>query len=182
MESPAGLLRDARKSAGLSARALVSLARVPSSTVIRIESGKVDPTVGMLQRLLEAAGQGLRLRTTRRPSSQRAPVLAGQADAWVESPDGHPDWTKLRSFLDYLSLHPDRVETALIRRPAKSPSPVLDTLLAGIAEKLADDAGLGRPAWTRRTRDCVRSGLHLVRPECGRGGEALLRFSSWNGG
>jgi hypothetical protein len=76
-------------------------------------------------------------------------------DAWVESPDEHPDWTKLRSFLDDLALHPDRVETAIIRRPAKSPSPVLDTLLAGIAEKLADDAGIGRPAWTRRT-PCLR--------------------------
>jgi len=151
MESPAGLLRDARQSAGLSARALARLAQVPSSTVLRIESGKVDPTVGMLQRLLEAAGQDLHLRPTRMSPSQRGPVLAELADAWVESPDGHPDWTKLRSFLDDLCLHPDRVETAIIRRPAKSPSPVLETLLAGIAEKLADDAGLGRPAWTRRT-------------------------------
>ena len=151
MESPAGLLRDARQSAGLSARALARLAQVPSSTVLRIESGKVDPTVGMLQRLLEAAGQDLHLRPTRMSPSQRGPVLAELADAWVGSPDGHPDWTKLRSFLDDLSLHPDRVETAIIRRPAKSPSPVLETLLAGIAEKLADDAGLGRPAWTRRT-------------------------------
>jgi transcriptional regulator with XRE-family HTH domain len=151
MESPADLVRDARQSAGLSARALARLAQVPSSTVLRIESGQVDPTFGMLRRLLEAAGQDLRLRSIRRPPSQRGPVLAELMDAWVESPDEHPDWTKLRSFLDDLALHPDRVETAIIRRPAKSPSPVLDTLLAGIAEKLADDAGIGRPAWTRRT-------------------------------
>lgn len=155
MESPADLVRDARQSAGLSARALARLAQVPSSTVLRIESGKVDPTFGMLRRLLEAAGQDLCLRSTRWPPSRRGPVLAELADAWVESPDEHPDWTKLRSFLDDLSLHPDRVETAIIRRPAKSPSLVLDTLLAGIAEKLADDAGIGRPAWTRRT-PCLR--------------------------
>jgi transcriptional regulator with XRE-family HTH domain len=150
MEGPAELVREARQSAGLSARALARLAQVPSSTVLRIESGKVDPTFGMLRRLLEAAGQDLRLRSTRRPLSQRGPLLAELADAWVQSPDEHPDWTKLRAFVDDLSLHPDRVETAIIRRPTKSPSPVLDTLLAGIAEKLADDAGIGRPAWTRR--------------------------------
>lgn len=155
MESPAELVRDARQSAGLSARALAKLAQVPSSTVLRIESGQVDPTVGMLRRLLEAAGRELRLKSTRWPSSQRGPVLAELTGAWVESPDEHPDWTRLRSFLDDLSLHPDRVGTAIIRRPAKSPSPVLDTLLAGIAEKLADDAGIGRPAWTRRT-PCLR--------------------------
>lgn len=150
MKSPAALVRDARQSAGLSARGMARLAQVPSSTVLRIESGQVDPTCGMLRRLLEAAGQDLSLRSTRRPSSRRGPVLAELADAWVESPDEHPDWTKLRSFLDGLSLHPERVETAIIRRPARSESPVLDTLLAGIAEKLADDAGIGRPAWTRR--------------------------------
>src|ERR1019366_7853008 len=137
MESPADLVRDARQSAGLSARALARVAQIPSSTVLRIESGQLDPTFGMLRRLLEAAGQDLRLRSIRRPPSQRGPVLAELMDAWVESPEEHPDWTKLRSFLDDLALHPDRVETAIIRRPAKSPSPVLDTLLAGIAEKLA---------------------------------------------
>lgn len=151
MERPAELVREARQSAGLSARALARLAQVPSSTVLRIESGQVDPTVGMLRRLLEAAGQDLRLKSTRRPPSQRGPVLAELADAWVEPPDERPDWTRLRSFLDDLSLRPDRVEAAIVRRPAKSPSPVLDTLLAGIAEKLADDAGISRPAWTRRT-------------------------------
>jgi transcriptional regulator with XRE-family HTH domain len=155
MECPADLVRDARRSAGLSARALARLAQVPSSTVLRIESGKVDPTFGMLRRLLDAAGRDLHLKSIHRPPSQRGPVLAELADAWVESPDEHPDWTKLRSFLDDLSLHPDRVETAIIRRPPKSQSPVLDTLLAGIAEKLADDAGIGRPAWTRRT-PCLR--------------------------
>jgi transcriptional regulator with XRE-family HTH domain len=151
MESPADLVRNARESAGLSARALAKLAQVPSSTVLRVESGKVDPTYGMLRRLLDAAGWDLRLRSTRRPSSRRGPALAELADAWVESPDEHPDWTRFRSFLDDLALHPNHVEAAIIRRPAKSQSPVLDTLLAGIAEKLADDAGIGRPAWTRRT-------------------------------
>jgi transcriptional regulator with XRE-family HTH domain len=151
VETPGDLVRDARQSADLSARALAKLAQVPASTVLRIENGQVDPTFGMLQRLLEAAGQDLRLRSIRRPSSRRGPALAELADAWVESPDERPDWTRLRAFLDDLALYPNHVETAIIRRPPKSQSPVLDTLLAGVAEKLADDAGIGRPGWTRRT-------------------------------
>jgi transcriptional regulator with XRE-family HTH domain len=151
MESPAHLVRTTRQSAGLSVRALARLAQVPPSTVLRIESGSVDPTFGMLQRLLDAAEQDLHMESIRRPSSHRGPTLAELADAWIELPDGHPDWTRLRSFLDGLALHPDDLETAIIRRPAKSESPVLDSLLAGIAEKLADDAGIGRPGWTRRT-------------------------------
>ena len=71
--------------------------------LLRIESGKVDPTFGMLRRLLEAAGQDLHLRSTRRSPSQRGRVLAELADAWVELPDEHPDWTKLRLFLDDLA-------------------------------------------------------------------------------
>ena len=150
-ESPADLVRNARQSAGMSARALAKLAQVPPSTVLRIENGQVDPTFGMLRRLLDAAGQDLRLQSIRRSSLRRSPFLAELADAWVESPDEHPDWTRIRSFLDFLALHPDHVERAIIRRPPKSKSPVLDTLLAGVAEKLADDARIGRPAWTRRT-------------------------------
>ncbi len=46
-------------------------------------------------------------------------------------------------------LHPEQVETAIARRPPKSGSLMVDALLAGIAEKLADDAGLLRPSWTR---------------------------------
>jgi transcriptional regulator with XRE-family HTH domain len=150
VETAADLVREARKGSNLSARAMARQAGVPSSTVLRIESGQVDPTLGMLRRLLDAAGRDLKIGSTTRPVSARGPILAGLADAWVETPDGHPDWTRLRAFLDHLALHPHRTEWAILRRPPKAPSPVLDSLLGAIAEKLADDAGLSRPAWTRR--------------------------------
>jgi transcriptional regulator with XRE-family HTH domain len=50
-------LQAARLSAGLSIRALASRAGVASSTIWRIEAGRLDPTVGMLDRLLEAAAE-----------------------------------------------------------------------------------------------------------------------------
>lgn len=49
-------LRAARLGAGLSIRELASRAGVAASTVWRIETGRLDPTVGMLERLLSAAG------------------------------------------------------------------------------------------------------------------------------
>lgn len=49
-------MRATREAAGLSIRELADRAGVAASTVWRIESGRLDPTVGMLRRLLDAAG------------------------------------------------------------------------------------------------------------------------------
>ncbi|MEP7215761.1 MAG: helix-turn-helix transcriptional regulator [Anaerolineaceae bacterium] len=143
----ATLVRDARASAGLSLRSLAERAGVATSTVLRIEAGQVDPTVGMLARLVGAAGQELEVATRRSPG----PEIASLADAWKESTRGdRPDWTRLRAFVDHLTLHPEQKAAATLRMPAPSGSAVMDTLLAGIAEKICNDAGLPRPPWVRR--------------------------------
>lgn len=56
------LLRRTRTHAELSQRALADLARVPQSTVARIESGAMQPTLPMLSQLLIAMGKELRIR------------------------------------------------------------------------------------------------------------------------
>ena len=53
------LLRHARRSAGLSQRALAEAAGVPQSTVARIELGRLSPRADTLERLLRAAGRTL---------------------------------------------------------------------------------------------------------------------------
>ena len=53
---PASTLRNARRRAGLSQRALAALVRVPQPSVARIESGAVMPRVDTLDRLLAACG------------------------------------------------------------------------------------------------------------------------------
>ncbi|MGH2635914.1 MAG: helix-turn-helix domain-containing protein [Actinomycetota bacterium] len=55
----AGVLRDARRTSGLSQRALAVRAGVPQPTVARIESGVVVPRVDTLDRLLAVCGLGL---------------------------------------------------------------------------------------------------------------------------
>ena len=80
----------------------------------------------------------------------RTPRLSALADAWSVDAGGEeePDWTRLRAFLDYLGRHPEAVAKAIASPPAASGSDLMDNLLAGIAEKVADDAGLPRPSWT----------------------------------
>ncbi|MEJ7764391.1 MAG: helix-turn-helix transcriptional regulator, partial [Acidimicrobiales bacterium] len=64
-------LRAAREASGLSIRELAERGGVAASTVWRIESGRLDPTVGMLRRLLEAAGS-----TSPSPLSTRESVVS----------------------------------------------------------------------------------------------------------
>ncbi len=55
----ASLLRSARIRAGLSQRGLAEAARTSQSAVAAIESGRKQPTVATLERLLRAAGTEL---------------------------------------------------------------------------------------------------------------------------
>ncbi len=144
----AAILQEARAAAGMSARALAFKADASTTTVTRIEAGTMDPTVGMLTRLLAATGRALELSMRDSPAAATS-SLADLVDAWTPTATGdRPDWTRLRAFLDSLALHPHRIRAAITHTPPPSGSAMLDALLAGIADKLADDRGLNRPGWT----------------------------------
>ena len=147
MISPATILHKARTDAHLSIRTLAGLAGVSASTISRIEAGQIDPTIGMLGRLLDSAGLEMEL-TTRTPSGPR---LATLVDAWQSSARGTViDWTRLRAFLDRLALHPEETPAAFRQAPQPSGSELLDNLLAGMAETQCDEYGFPRPAWAAR--------------------------------
>lgn len=55
----ARFLRTARRRAGMSQRELAEAAGVPQPAIARIESGKVQPRVDTLDRLLKACGSDL---------------------------------------------------------------------------------------------------------------------------
>ena len=156
VETPREAVRRARTAAGLSVRALAEIAGISPTTVTRIEAGRVDPGWSTLQKILAAAGEEAVLTTRRLPATAGRPpsrtALAGLSDAWQRTARGDtPDWTWLRGTLDELAQHPETLPDAIAPRPKPSGSAVMDALLAGIADKLADDAGLPRPAWTKRT-------------------------------
>jgi len=184
----ATLVREARHEAGLSIRALSARAGVSPATVSRIEAGRMDPTVGMLMRLLDSAGCTIEL-TRRTPIT---PPLASLADSWTSSSRGDIiDWTRLRAWLDEIALHPDETRIVILTSPAPSGSQLLDNLLAGIAETLADESGLDRPEWTNRvpalTQEWTTPGTAKIRaaarkstpPALAARGLTLARTSLW---
>lgn len=145
MTSPAVILIEARTTADLSRKLLAKRAGVPTSTVTRIEEGVTDPTVGMLDRLLAAAGRTLVVDAADPPKVS----LARLADAWHPSSDGdEPDWTRFRALADHLHLHPEDARDAIAIAPPPTGSERIDNLLAAVAEKLADDHRLAGPRWT----------------------------------
>ena len=142
------LVANAKGSSGLSVRRLASNARVAGSTITRIQSGTVDPTVDTLARIVDAAGFELHVTALLR-GSRRPTRLGDLADAWIRR-DGRLrlDWTRWRVVLDELALHSDRIPEAIYVAPPPAGERIVDALLAAVAEKLADDAGLPRPSWT----------------------------------
>ncbi len=104
-------------------------AGVPASTIRRIETGEVDPTLTMLQRIAGAAGRHIRIDDA--PIERTTPSLA------------------MRALLDLLHRRPKLIEPAIATPPARTDDRRFDSLLAAIAEKLADDdPGVERPRWT----------------------------------
>ncbi|MCB0970941.1 MAG: helix-turn-helix transcriptional regulator [Acidimicrobiales bacterium] len=145
--SPAQLLTAARRAAGLSASTLAAKARVPTSTVTRIEKGTTDPTFGTLARLLEAADFEFHPGIRRR--SGALTTLASLASAADGNGDHlRVDWTRLRAFADWARRHPSDVPLTIADRPAQTGT-AFDAILAGFAELLAQRAGSEPPRWTR---------------------------------
>lgn len=57
------------------------------------------------------------------------------------------DFTTLRAFVDWATRHPNLQQHAVESRPRRTGDPRLDSLVAAVAETLADDAGFARPEW-----------------------------------
>ncbi|MCB0990112.1 MAG: helix-turn-helix transcriptional regulator [Acidimicrobiales bacterium] len=144
----AGLVHGAKESSGRSYRWLAAEAGVAVSTITRIESGRIQPTVEVLERILGACGYSLEL-SARPIGADRGPRLEDLVDAWESDGDRglKLEWVRWRSWIDWLTLHPDRVPAAIYAPAPPSGNRIVDALLAAVAEKLADDAGLPRPGW-----------------------------------
>ena len=145
--NPAGdLIREARATSGLSMRGLAVRAGVAYTTVQRIEQGSMDPTLGMLSKLMNAMGREISLVS----SIAEFPTIAELGDVLSPQDEGERiDWTRLRIFTDYLSCYPEVIGPATKRAPQSSGSAFVDNLLAAITETVCDEAGIPRPSWTK---------------------------------
>jgi predicted nucleotidyltransferase/DNA-binding XRE family transcriptional regulator len=84
----AGLVSAARSKRGMSQRELARAAGVPQSTVSTIESGQRQPSVSMLERLLDAAG--FRLETRLVNAVRPAKLLEQHKDEIAKAFTGYP--------------------------------------------------------------------------------------------
>jgi hypothetical protein len=142
------LVTNVKGSAAMSIRRWAAEAGVAGSTITRIQAGAVDPTVHTLARMLDVAGFELHVVAVRSGIPPR-PRLADLANAWTRHRGQvRLDWTRWRQLLDALLLHPELTPEAIYIAPPPAGEKVVDVLLAAVAEKLADDAGLPRPGWT----------------------------------
>lgn len=148
MDSPAIWIRVERGRLGLSTRDLARLTGVSYPTISRIENGHEEPRWSTLEKIFDVLGHPL----APSPDERKQLRLADLADAWTTDATHahHPDWVRLRGLVDQLTLRPALIAQAILPEPPRSRSALMDALLAGIAEKLADDAGISRPRWARK--------------------------------
>ncbi len=136
------MIRSERVALGLSMRDLAALAGISYPTISRIENGHEDPRWETLTKIAAALGK------TVAPTFDARPILR-LADIDLDGTTGEPDWTRLRLFADQITLHPEWTAAAIATAPS-SGSSFMSNLLAAIAEKLADDARIQRPGWTKQ--------------------------------
>ncbi len=148
MDNISDLIRTGRRELGLSTRSLASLAGVSYPTISRIENGHEQPRLDTLEKIAAALGKSLGTIFEPFPMIR----LCDLADQWKYDAAGEaqPDWTQWRVFADQLTLRPFLTAAAIAPAPAPSGSEFIDNLLAGTAEKLADDIGIPKPSWARR--------------------------------
>ena len=144
MKLAATLLHEVRESAGLSRGCLSPACGSCHINGFEGRRRRLRSTIEMLHRLVAAGGCDLRL--------EAAPIARGSiaalTDIWPAGARSNEiDWTRLRAFLDRLDRHPSRLAEAIDTPPARN-HPQVDNLLAGVAEKVADDGGCLRPRWT----------------------------------
>jgi len=75
----------ARRQAGLSQRALAAATGVSPSTIARIEKGRMEPTVALLTRLIEACGLELRMTVAKPRLATRDPSALSIEDRLREN-------------------------------------------------------------------------------------------------
>jgi transcriptional regulator with XRE-family HTH domain len=141
------LLREVREQAGLSVRSLAAAAGVSSSTVHRIEQGAMQPTVEMLQRLLESAGVRLHLEVED-DSRVAAIALARAVSADIDNGDEGLVVRRASEFVArFRSVEDEVAKRMVVAEPRETGSSQWDAFLAALVEWLAVGRDIDVPAW-----------------------------------
>jgi transcriptional regulator with XRE-family HTH domain len=148
------LLRTARRSQGLSQRALASASRDHQPTISALENGEHDPGVAHLERLLAATGHRLAvLPTTSRPVSEAATRI----EAALRAGDERLAFREAIQVSDDLGREHGAIRVALTAAPpTRVGDPRFDALIAAIAEHYLRAERLTKPDWLLRNDRALR--------------------------
>ena len=142
------LLRSARRSGGLSQRALAERAHVHQPAIAAIERGTKDARVAHLDRLLRGAGHRLTTLPTWAPT---AADTAEEIAAALAGPDGEDRaFRALLAFNDGLTAQEPALRVALcVTEPAPTADRRFDAALAAMVEHNLAPSRLPVPRWVR---------------------------------
>ncbi len=143
------LVREVRNDAGFSVRNLARAAGVSPSTVHRIEKGKMEPTIEMLNQLFSAAGSRLDLAIDTDSAinivglsrSFRADINRGDDSSLIRKAAefGNRFWTSSRK----------SQKKMIGTRPPSTSSKKWDAFIGALGEWLAVEVKIPVPLWTR---------------------------------
>jgi transcriptional regulator with XRE-family HTH domain len=146
----AGLIKDARRSAGITQLQMAHLAGTAQPAVAAYESGVRTPTIPTLKRLLDACEHDLELHA--RPRTRRgAASLAQLAPLIAEDLDRDRERDALRLLFGFAddfrgSSRPGRI-SLLHEDPPPTGDARFDAALAGTAEFFAREGLIPAPSW-----------------------------------
>ena len=144
-------IRAARLAGGLTQVALARKAGTSQPTLAAYESGRAEPRLETLRRLVEACGSELVLSV--RPKVRRGALpiqdVADQVAALLSDEGQASAWRRLLDFVDDFRGSPIAGKRWLVENaPALCGDRRLDAAIAALAEFLCAEAGLPYPAWT----------------------------------
>jgi transcriptional regulator with XRE-family HTH domain len=158
-------VRDIRRRAGLSQRALAARAGVPQPTIAEIEAGRREPSITLLSRLAEAADYQLKLElepllprsAVATANRVRNRLVGTEAEEW--SPGQRED-AALRTVIDFKDALSSSTVSDFTRLVDAPPSLTGDTrwdaFIAALVEDEAATRDVAPPRWvnekTRFTR------------------------------
>ena len=146
--SAAELLVAARRGALLTQHEVAARAGVPQSMLSAYESGRREPTLPTLRRLVAATGGTLSVEVVPARPPYRPMTVRALAEEVAAAPEPER-WVLLAEFLTEYGFEERGTRPALLaKRPRPSGSRTWDALLGALAEHLAGHDGVPAPAWT----------------------------------
>ncbi len=145
------LIRDARHAGGLTQVALAKKAGTSQPTLAAYETGRAEPRLETLERLIKACGCEVLL--TIRPKVRRGAVpiaeVADQVTVLLADDGQVSAWRRLLDFVDDFRGSPTAGKRWLLQdAPSSCGDRRFDAAIAALAELLCSEAELPYPVWT----------------------------------